>query len=294
MNSQDMPLAELPKWRGRKLYSKLGQSAYEVTRMVSSHDLKDEPNNEAWFMAHISQRGEKRFVASLKSADISDLLSRGVLQEVGEIAQITEAGRAFLKRTLFHQGVHASQHQHRAVQQLNEPTGLREVVVNTKESPLTWLANRKAANGEAMIAPHHLAAGERLRADFEKSHMSSLAHSHWDRAHIAYDRSRSDGALNMSEAMVAAKQRFAGAVEKLGPELSVIAIDVCCEHLGLADIEKRHCLPKRSGKVILRMALNQLARHYGFIGVDRATQQLQQRIRHWGAADYRPSLEDKD
>jgi hypothetical protein len=40
------------------------------------------------------------------------------------------------------------------------------VLIDEQESPLGWLARRRGRDAKALIAPHQLQAGERLRADF--------------------------------------------------------------------------------------------------------------------------------
>src|SRR3569623_3481622 len=41
-----------------------------------------------------------------------------------------------------------------------------EVTIDELESPLVWLARRRARSGGGLIEPHQLQAGERLRRDF--------------------------------------------------------------------------------------------------------------------------------
>jgi hypothetical protein len=64
---------------------------------------------------------------------------------------------------------------------------------------------------------------------------------------------------------------------------------VCCLEIGLEAAEQAHRLPPRAGKVLLQLALTYLARHYGLLAP--APTGAAHRLRHWGDADYRPSLD---
>ncbi len=67
-----------------------------------------------------------------------------------------------------------------------------------------------------------------------------------------------------------------------------LLIDVCCHETGLEAAERSAGWPCRSGKVVLDIALTALARHYGLIPPERP---VAARLRHWGDADYRPTLD---
>ena len=60
-----------------------------------------------------------------------------------------------------------------------------------------------------------------------------------------------------------ARVRVAKALEALGPGLSDIVFRVCCFLEGLETAEKRLGWSARSGKVVLKIALERLAKHYG-------------------------------
>ena len=60
-----------------------------------------------------------------------------------------------------------------------------------------------------------------------------------------------------------ARVRVAKAMEALGPGLSDIVFRICCFLEGLETAEKRLGWSARSGKVVLKIALERLAMHYG-------------------------------
>ena len=80
------------------------------------------------------------------------------------------------------------------------------------------------------------------------------------------------------------------ALMAVGPEVSGVLVDICCELKGLEDAEKENGWPQRAGKVVLQIALTRLARHYGLIGSDQQ-KPARRGLRHWGSEDYRPTLD---
>lgn len=161
--------------------------------------------------------------------------------------------------------------------------------VNESESPLAWLARRKDANGKPMIDAAQFAAGERLRADFTRAAMtpriganlaSPVAHSR---------RGGGESTANFSDLMVAAKERLNLALNAVGPEFSGLLLDVCCFLKGLETVERERGWPRRTSKVVLGLALDRLARHYG-IAV-KITGRSRAPVRAWQAPDARPSMD---
>ncbi|MBR2121106.1 MAG: DUF6456 domain-containing protein [Pseudomonadota bacterium] len=153
-----------------------------------------------------------------------------------------------------------AQHLDLATRDLMTETGVMQVVVNDSESPLAWLARRKGRDGRAMIGPDQFIAGERLRADFTRGHMTPRVTSSWS----GIGRTRgSGGGGDMTDLIVASRQRVRLALEACGPEFSGLLLDVCCFLRGLEDVERERGWPSRSAKVVLQLALDRLARHYG-------------------------------
>jgi len=141
--------------------------------------------------------------------------------------------------------------------------GRRSVLIDEQESPLAWLARRRGRDGNALISPHQLQAGERLRADFTMAHLMPRTTSNWDTP-LGSGRRSGDGLMNATDSTIAARQRVHQALDTVGPEFAGLLLDVCCFLKGLADIERERTWPARSAKIVLQLALDRLARHYGY------------------------------
>src|SRR5439155_24660430 len=63
-----------------------------------------------------------------------------------------------------------AQHLALAQRQIITELGRTSVIVDETESPLVWLSRRRGRDGRALIEPHQLQAGERLRVDFTQAH----------------------------------------------------------------------------------------------------------------------------
>lgn len=148
-----------------------------------------------------------------------------------------------------------------AVHQIVDNGEAARVLVDESESPLAWLARRKGRDGRSMISSEQFIAGERLRADFTKAHLTPRITTSWT---MPTGRRGHREAPDPNDATVAARQRVRRAMEACGPEFSGLLLDVCCFLRGLEDIERERGWPLRSAKVVLQLGLDRLARHYGF------------------------------
>lgn len=133
--------------------------------------------------------------------------------------------------------------------------------VNVAESPLLVLARRRDGNGQPFLTSGMVAAGERLREDFELAQMGPRVTQNWDGFMTAgIDLSRSStGYRGGSES---ARDRVAAALRDLGPGMGDIVLRVCCFLEGIEMTERRLGWSARSGKIVLRLALMRLERHY--------------------------------
>jgi hypothetical protein len=171
---------------------------------------------------------------------------------------LSQIGRSFVARMADARDPFGAQHR------VMERRGARAVGVNLAESPLTLLRTRKDANGAPLLSEAEFLAGERLRRDFTMALMSPKVTATWPPQQT--DRQYTNQSiLRVSDAALAARQRFWAAGRAVGPELAPVLISVCCHLDGLETIEARYQLPKRSGKAVLKLALQSLARHYGYL-----------------------------
>ena len=175
-----------------------------------------------------------------------------------------------------------AQHLDLATRQIMTETGAIGVLVNDSESPLAWLARRKGRDGRSMISPNQFIAGEKLRADFTRGHLSPRVTSDWTATAGGKSRGRG-GAGEMTDLVVASRQRVRHALEACGPEFSGLLMDVCCFLRGLEEVERERGWPLRSAKIVLQLGLDRLARHYGLR--EEARGDASARVRTWLAAD---------
>lgn len=126
------------------------------------------------------------------------------------------------------------------------------------ESPLIALARRKDRKGQPFLPRDLVAAGERLREDFEIVEVGTGGISSWD------GLMRGDGApmADGSKAACDAYARMKDALAELGPGLGDVVLRCCCLLEGLEQTEKAMGWSARSGKIVLRIALQRLKRHY--------------------------------
>lgn len=133
------------------------------------------------------------------------------------------------------------------------------------ESPLNVLARRKDRDGQPFLPDPLVRAGERLREDFELAQMGARTTQNWDSYLTGGCISGvSEGAGGGGTG--AARARVAGALRDLGPGLGDVVLRCCCYLEGLERVEKRLGWSARSGKIVLRIGLQRLKRHYDRLG----------------------------
>jgi len=169
---------------------------------------------------------------------------------------LSDVGLGWLKRAECEEASpFAAQHRITVRRRVLDRQGIeREVEINEAESPIGWLRHR------GMIDAMQFEAGERLRRDFTLARLAPRLGIDLE-APVVLSSSRSPA--EFSDMVLAAKQRFALAMKAVGPGLSDILFGVCCHLTRLEGIERELGWPQRSAKVVLQIALDRLAEHYG-------------------------------
>lgn len=220
------------------------------------------------------------------------LVRRGLARHHGERLQLTDTGAHFLRRALADADGFAAQHQDRVEAVIDDDLlGKRSVIVNQDESPLSRLRRQKGRDGRPLIDATEFAAGERLRVDYTRGQLMPRVTANWGAA-VALSR-RDGGAGGMADltlAAIGARRRVEDALAAVGPDLAGVLVDFCCFLKGIEEIERERAWPVRSAKLVLRLALAALARHYGLSRVAHGTASTGA-LRHWGTEDFRPLIE---
>lgn len=141
----------------------------------------------------------------------------------------------------------------------------KRVRYNMAETPLSALSRRKDRDGKPFLSFDLVRAGERLREDYELGQMGPQLAKNWDKF-LTGSEEFSDDTLGSGSR--AARARAIGAIRDLGPGLGDVALRCCCHLEGLERAEKRMGWSARSGKIVLRIALQRLKRHYEELGDD--------------------------
>jgi hypothetical protein len=273
------------------------RDARMILRLLGKPDTRlVEAGPGAWGIE--SGKSRRRSRQTVEDAMVRELVGRGwLIREPTGSCRISVAGERWLAGA--GAGARAGGEdefgdQHRLVRRPGRKhrRGAPGPAVNEAESPLGWLMSRRDKQGQPLISEAQYDAGERLRVDFTVAQLSPKVTLSWDGCIAPGSRGRSGrrpDSLEVNESALAAKQRFLRALDAVGPELSGILIDVCCLARGLEAAERSLGWPQRSGKLVLQIALTQLARHYGLVR-DQPDSKRPASIRHWGADDYRPQV----
>ncbi len=196
----------------------------------------------------------RRPLARLDARQLREALASGLLDQEGEKIELGAPGRAALRR--MQGGEFAGQHRTMAATSILGQDGrLQPVQVNTQEGTLgRWAAH---------LDPSELAAAERFCADYARSSLHQQTTRNWDLTAPARQKGWRGGPDAAPLAAMAAKDRVMDALSAVGTGLEPVLVAVCIRGEGISAVERRFGWAQRSGRTVLKLALQQLARHYG-------------------------------
>lgn len=206
---------------------------------------------------------------------VQHAISRGWLVEQGGRWRLSEEGALTLRRGL------ASVEMPRTAAAVSPAPPIRPA-----HTPRATRSRRIA-----ILLGHQAEAAQRLEADFLAAQMVPRTTSNWDRLGSgvvdAGSRHPSGLGVEVSHRTASAQDRVRRALTDAGPEFAGLLLDLCCFDEGIEIVERKRGWPQRTAKVVLGLALDRLARHYGIVGQGPAHGPS----RHWGTEDFRPGLE---
>lgn len=242
-----------------------------VLRRLANRKLFLAPELGAQFALAGSKRAGRTMRVS--AVIVEEFLARGWIAPRGttpETFALSETGAQWLARSGAPDPFGTAQ-QELAEVSIMTPDGARSVTINEVESPIARLRIR------GQITPVQFEAGERLRQDFTLAGMMPRLCA--DLSAPISNSARGAKTVPMTEKLIAARQRFRLAMASVGPGLSDLLFDVCCHLKGLETVEAANAWPMRSAGIVLRIALDRLAVHYGIASQSSS----RSRIRAWQA-----------
>lgn len=241
------------------------------------------------------RNGVTSIVANIPCEAADEAVAKGLAcwRGAGEASrlELSPEGEAYARRCAAPAGLEPFRAQHMEIGVRILDAGGPALMVDESESPLAWLARRKDRNGQPYINAAQFAAGHRFGRDVACAQILPRVTSDWS----GQARSPDSGprAMTPGETALAARQRLDRAACALGGEFNNLLIDVCGFQKRLELVERERGWPARAGKLVLRLALDRLADHYG-LASEAQGPDPGGRIRTWGASDYRPSIDAAD
>ena len=218
-------------------------------------------------------------VATLEQRDVAALISAGALNGTGELCRAAPEAATWLRRQLAEADPYAVQHR-------QEVRGQDGRLINLAESPLARLAIPAAGESEAFLAPHQVEAGERLRRLIERAQLRQRVTMSYDGTPTAR-RGSGSSAPEIGDLAADARRALTAIGRALPRDCLDVVFDVCGFEKGLQVVEAERKWPRRSAKLVLRIGLDQLARHFG---LEPAAIGRDARNRAWMEAGTRPAM----
>lgn len=151
----------------------------------------------------------------------------------------------------------------------NDDCAPRRMRYGVVESPVTVLARRRDKAGKAFLDTPLVQAAERLREDFVTAKLDAVDLSCAQDLIKALEARKVPGPNIAPPGTKAARKRVLDVFRDLGPGLGDMALRCCCRLEGVESAETALGWSARSGKIVLRIALQRMSRQYQRLGEDQ-------------------------
>jgi hypothetical protein len=209
----------------------------------------------------------RRPTASLRAEEVKACLAEGLLDasDVNGVYQLSDAGRAWLKRSSMEHDGFRAQHMDIVLREfMNADGGAHRVRGVDPEDAIARLRRTTDGAGQAWFSRAEMAAARRIRADWNDGQLGLYRGSDWSAPPLGANARGPGGAQDYAPAVaIDARARFSTAMAKLSPSAQRVVKAICFEEKGFEAVEAAERWPARSAKLALKCALETLAQHYG-------------------------------
>jgi hypothetical protein len=115
----------------------------------------------------------------------------------------------------------------------------------------------------AALLPHHQLAAQKLERLFARAMLGPRVTLSYDPARTGSSKGQRNGAGDISDSAAEARRQLNLLASALPQECWGVMVDVYALGLGLQQVETARRWPRRSAKLVLRIALEQLAARFG-------------------------------
>ena len=214
-------------------------------------------------------RGDRRRqpTATLAPADVAALAAEGALAPSGFAGcyLISGAGRMRIRRDGADIAPFAQQHAPLIARAVMDPDGALRMARGVDPSgPVARLARISDAAGMAFFKGREIAAARELWALWARGQQGLMRGSDWAAPPLG-SVARGPGGAQESATLGAidARRKVSGALAALPRSMGAAVTAFCLEETGIEALERARRWPPRSGKLVLKLALEMLADHFG-------------------------------
>lgn len=149
---------------------------------------------------------------------------------------------------------------------------------------LVSLARSKGSEPAFLLA-HHLAAAERFHRLFARAHLSQQVTMRYG-PRVSQSRGAGSGD-DISDMAADARKTINLIRAELPTDCAQAVIDICGYEKGIQTVEAERGWPRRSGKLVLRIGLDHLARRFGLGALAQGADHASSRA--WQSSGARPT-----